>query len=94
MCRYLKTVLVIVALAADLAPYNQSPLAVTAAGMPADEITDALTRAESLYFEAKFKDAVQLLQHADDLLKPRTDLVHERQEHRIQMSDSRLGHRQ
>ena len=79
MCRYINTVFVIVA------------LAVTAAGMPADEITDALTRAESLYFEAKFKDAIQLLQHADDLLKPRTDRVKDKINVKLQLALAHIG---
>ena len=61
MYRYIRSIFVIVSFAA------------AAAAMPADEITDILSRAESLYFEAKFKDAIQLLQHADDMLKARTD---------------------
>src|SRR5690348_1832219 len=79
MCRYINTVSLVVV------------LAVTAAGMPADEITDALTRAESLYFEAKFKDAIQILQHADDLLKPRTDRVKDKINVKLQLALAHIG---
>ena len=76
---YIKTIFVILA------------LAVTAAGMPGDEITDALTRAESLYFEAKFKDAIQLLQHADDLLRPRTDRISDKINVKLQLALTHIG---
>jgi tetratricopeptide (TPR) repeat protein len=66
-------------------------LAVSATGMPADEITDALTRAESLYFEAKFKDAIQLLQHADDLLRPRTDRLTDKINVKLQLALAHIG---
>jgi tetratricopeptide (TPR) repeat protein len=59
--------------------------------MPADEITDALTRAESLYFEAKFKDAIQLLMHADDLLKPRTDRATDKINVKLQLALAHIG---
>jgi tetratricopeptide (TPR) repeat protein len=79
MCRYISTVLVILS------------LAIAAAGMPADEISDALTRAESLYFEAKFKDAIELLQHADDLLRPRTDRMTDKINVKLQLALAHIG---
>src|SRR5260370_9888291 len=79
MCRYISTVLVILF------------LAIAAAAMSADAISDALTRAESLYFEAKFKDAIQLLQHADDLLRTRTDRMTDKINVKLQLALAHIG---
>jgi tetratricopeptide (TPR) repeat protein len=59
--------------------------------MAADEITDALTRAESLYFEAKFKDAIELLQRADDMLKPRADRNSDKLSVKLQLALAHVG---
>jgi tetratricopeptide (TPR) repeat protein len=56
-----------------------------------DEITDTLARAESLYFEAKFKEAIQLLQHADDLLRPKTDRQPEKISVKLQLALAEMG---
>ena len=56
-----------------------------------DEIADALSRAESLYFEAKFKDAIQVLQHADDLLRPDAGRIPEKINVKIQLALSHVG---
>ena len=66
MYRYIMTVFVILSIAvvAQATPPSSE-----------DEIAQILTRAESLYFEAKFRDAVQVLQRADDLLKPQANRV-------------------
>jgi tetratricopeptide (TPR) repeat protein len=66
-------------------------LAAAAVAMPADEITDALSRAESLYFEAKFKDAIQVLQQADDMLKPRTDRAPDKINVKLQLALAHIG---
>jgi tetratricopeptide (TPR) repeat protein len=65
--------------------------ALAATAMPEDEISDTLTRAESLYFEAKFKDAIQLLQHADDLLRPRTDRMRDKINVKLQLALAHVG---
>ncbi len=62
-----------------------------AAAMPADEIADMVTRAESLYFDAKFKDAVQLLQRVDEMLRPRTDRLPEKITVKLQLALAHLG---
>src|ERR1051326_3075064 len=62
-----------------------------AAAMPADEVSDALTRAESLYFEAKFRDAIQLLQHADEVLKPRNDRTPDKLNVKLQLALAHIG---
>ena len=79
MYRYIRSIFVIVSFAA------------AAAAMPADEVTDILSRAESLYFEAKFKDAIQLLQHADDMLKARTDRNADKINVKLQLALAHVG---
>jgi tetratricopeptide (TPR) repeat protein len=66
-------------------------VAISSAALAADEISDALNRAESLYFEAKFKDAIQLLQHADDVLKPRTDRNTDKINVKLQLALAHVG---
>jgi tetratricopeptide (TPR) repeat protein len=61
------------------------------AAIPADDISDALTRAESLYFEAKFKDAVQLLQRADEVLRPRNDRIPDKINVKLQLALAHIG---
>jgi len=79
MYRYIRSIFVIVSFAA------------AAAAMPADEVIDILSRAESLYFEAKFKDAIQLLQHADDMLKVRTDRNADKINVKLQLALAHVG---
>jgi tetratricopeptide (TPR) repeat protein len=66
-------------------------LAVSAAAKPPDEVADILSRAESLYFEAKFKDAIQLLQRADELLKPRADRSPDKITIKLQLALAHVG---
>jgi tetratricopeptide (TPR) repeat protein len=56
-----------------------------------DEIADTMARAESLYFDAKFKEAIQLLQRADELLRPRTDRVPEKINVKLQLALAQMG---
>ena len=65
--------------------------ATVAAARPADDVSDALTRAESLYFEAKFKDAIQLLQHADEVLRPRNDRTPDKINVKLQLALAHIG---
>jgi tetratricopeptide (TPR) repeat protein len=58
---------------------------------PPDEITDTMTRAESLYYEAKFKDAIQLLQRADNLLQPKSDRLPEKITVKLQLALAHMG---
>jgi tetratricopeptide (TPR) repeat protein len=62
-----------------------------ATAVPPDEIAETLSRAESLYYEAKFKDAIQLLQRVDDLLRPRTDRTQEKINVKLQLALSLVG---
>ncbi len=79
MCRYIMTVFVIFS------------SAIVAQATPPDEIADILTRAESLYFEAKFRDAVQVLQRADDMLKPQANRVPDKIAVKLQLALAHIG---
>ncbi len=79
MYRYIRSIFVVLAFAA------------AATAMPADEVTDILSHAESLYFEAKFKDAIQLLQHADDVLKARSDRNADKINVKLQLALAHVG---
>ena len=57
----------------------------------ADEVADALSHAESLYYEAKFKDAIQLLLHADDLLRANAGRTPEKIRVKLQLALSYVG---
>ena len=82
MCRYIMTVLVIlsIAIVAQATPPS-----------PEDEIAQILTRAESLYFEAKFRDAIQVLQRADDLLKPQANRASDKIAVKLQLALAHIG---
>ncbi len=58
---------------------------------PADDIADALARAESLYFEAKFRDVIHVLERADDVLRPKPDRVQDRITVKLQLALAHLG---
>src|SRR5436190_19277915 len=79
MYRYIMTVFVILS------------SAIAAQATPADEIADILTRAESLYFEAKFRDAVQVLQRADEMLKPQANRVPDKIAVKLQLALAHIG---
>ena len=68
-----------------------SVLPVVAKAMPPDEITDAVAHAESLYYEAKFKDAIQLLQRADDMLRSKPDRLPEKITVKLQLALAHIG---
>src|SRR5438874_3366953 len=59
--------------------------------VPADEVTETMSRAESLYYEAKFKDAIQLLQHADELLRPAANRMPEKINVKVQLALALIG---
>jgi len=79
MCRYIMTVFVILS------------SAIVAQATPPDEIADILTRAESLYFEAKFRDAIQVLQRADDMLKPQANRAPDKIAVKLQLALAHIG---
>lgn len=57
----------------------------------ADEVADTLAKAESLYYEAKFRDAIQLLQHADDLLRANPGRIPEKIHVKLQLALANVG---
>jgi len=58
---------------------------------PQDEIKDALARAESLYFEARFNDSVQLLARVNDVLKAQPERLPERTNTKLQLALANVG---
>jgi tetratricopeptide (TPR) repeat protein len=56
-----------------------------------DEIKDALLRAESLYFEAKFADSVQVLTRVNDALKTQPERLPERISTKLQLALANVG---
>jgi tetratricopeptide (TPR) repeat protein len=58
---------------------------------PQDEIKDALARAESLYFEARFSDSVQLLSRVNDALKAQPERLAERTNTKLQLALANVG---
>jgi hypothetical protein len=66
-------------------------LAIQAPPPVQDEINDALTRAESLYFEARFNDSVQLLTRVNEALKTQPDRLTERTNTKLQLALANVG---
>ena len=66
-------------------------IASVAFAVPPDEITDGLSRAEALYYEAKFKEAVELLRRLDDVLRPQTGRVPEKISVKLQLALANVG---
>ena len=58
---------------------------------PQDEIKDALARAESLYYEAKFNDSVQLLSCVNESLKSQPDRLPEKTSTKLQLALANVG---
>jgi len=58
---------------------------------PQDEIKDALARAESLYFEAKFNDSIQLLTRVNESLKAQPERLPERTNTKLQLALANVG---
>jgi TonB family protein len=56
-----------------------------------DEIKDVLSRAESLYYEAKFNDSIQLLLRLNDVLQTKTDDVQDRINTKLLLALNHLG---
>jgi len=66
-------------------------LAVQGSQPAQDEIKDALLHAESLYFEAKFADSVQVLTRVNDALKAQPERVPERISTKLQLALANVG---
>src|SRR5262249_42181165 len=56
-----------------------------------DEVSEILARAEALYFEADFAKSVELLLHADELLRPQPGHVDEKTEVKLQLALGFIG---
>jgi hypothetical protein len=56
-----------------------------------DEIKDALVRAESLYFEARFADSVQILTRVNDALKTQPERLPEKVNTKLQLALANVG---
>jgi hypothetical protein len=59
--------------------------------MPPAEVTDALTRAQALYYEAKFKDSADLLIRVDEGLRARPDRLQEKLSVKLQLALAYIG---
>ena len=56
-----------------------------------DEVKDALAHAEALYYEARFKDSIQLLTRVDELLRGKTDRPQDRINAKVQLALAYIG---
>src|SRR5436853_1352761 len=56
-----------------------------------DEIATTLNRAESLYYEARFKESIEMLQHADDLLHQVEGRESEKRTVKVQLALAYIG---
>src|SRR4051812_26198449 len=67
-------------------------LAIQSPQMPkSDEIKEGLARAESLYYEAKFTDSIQLLAQINDSLQTRNDRMPDRINAKLQLALAHIG---
>jgi len=58
---------------------------------PLDEVSDALTRAQSLYYEAKFTESIRLLSHVDELLRTQPERLQEKISVKLQLALAHIG---
>src|SRR6516162_11137864 len=56
-----------------------------------DEFKDALAHAEALYYEAQFKDAIQLLMRIDDELRQSPGRLEEKAATKLQLALANVG---
>src|SRR5688572_19432856 len=56
-----------------------------------DEIKDGLSRAESLYFEAKFVESIQILARVNDALESKPDRLQDKIATKLQLALSNIG---
>ena len=56
-----------------------------------DDFKDAIAHAEALYYEARFKDSIQLLTRVDDQLRGNPAYVEERATTKLQLALSNIG---
>jgi tetratricopeptide (TPR) repeat protein len=58
---------------------------------PQDEVKDALSHASALYYEARFKEAIDLLLRVDEVLKPQANRVQDKINVQLQLAISYVG---
>jgi tetratricopeptide (TPR) repeat protein len=63
----------------------------TAAPPPQDEVKDALSHAEALYYAARFNDSIGLLTRVDDLLKSQPGRQQEKIETKLRLALANIG---
>jgi tetratricopeptide (TPR) repeat protein len=56
-----------------------------------DDISDAIARAEALYYEARFKESIQMLLRAEEMLRPQTGRVQDRISVKLQLALAHVG---
>jgi len=56
-----------------------------------DEIKDGLLRAETLYYEAKFVESIQLLAHVNDVLQSKPDRLQDKITTKLQLALANIG---
>jgi hypothetical protein len=56
-----------------------------------DDVKDALAHAEALYYEAQFKDSIELLTRIDGLLQGKPERVQDRIRTKLQLALSNIG---
>src|SRR6266545_2415893 len=59
--------------------------------IPQNEVADALSRAQALYFEAKFKDSADLLLRVDEQLAAKPDRLPEKLNVKLQLALAYIG---
>src|SRR5262245_3296566 len=58
---------------------------------PVDEVGDALARAQSLYYEARFSESIPLLSRADELLQTQPERFQEKINVKLQLALAYIG---
>ena len=68
-------------------------IAVQLTSQPAaqNEVTDAIARAQALYYEAKFKDSAELLMRVDEVLRSKPDRSQEKISVKLQLALAYIG---
>jgi tetratricopeptide (TPR) repeat protein len=64
---------------------------VAAQTMPQENISDALTHAQALYYEARFNDSIQLLNKVNDVLRGKPDMQAEKVSTKLQLALAHIG---
>ena len=62
-----------------------------AQAMPQENISDALSHAQALYYQARFSDSIQLLTRVNDVLRTKPDMLPERISTKLQLALAHIG---